>query len=84
MVGKELIDLRDADGKAFVKERVELAPSKERFWHNYKFTDPVTKRVLGKSTYCERVESTASVRGNLQAVAGDSPRCGRTGIGDRS
>ncbi|HKC13582.1 MAG TPA: cache domain-containing protein [Vicinamibacteria bacterium] len=59
MVGKDLIDLRDADGKAWVRERVELARSKGKFWHDYKFTDPVTKKVLPKSTYCERVESTA-------------------------
>jgi signal transduction histidine kinase len=59
MVGKDLIDLRDPDGKAFVKERVDLARSKGKFWHDYKFTDPVTKKVLPKSTYCERVESTA-------------------------
>ena len=59
MVGKDLIDLRDADGKEFVKERVELARTKGRFWHDYKFTDPVTKKVLPKSTYCERLESTA-------------------------
>ena len=59
MVGKELIDLRDADGKEWIKERVELTRSKGKFWHDYKFTDPVTKKVLPKSTYCERVESTA-------------------------
>lgn len=54
MVGKELIDLLDPDGKAFVKERVELGKSKGKFWHDYKWTDPVTKKPLGKSTYCER------------------------------
>jgi signal transduction histidine kinase len=59
MVGKELIELLDPDGKAFVKERVELAKSKNKFWHDYKFTDPVTKKVLPKSTYCERLDSTA-------------------------
>jgi signal transduction histidine kinase len=59
MVGKDLIDLQDPDGKEFVKERVQLARSKGKFWHDYKFTDPVTKKVLPKSTYCERVESTA-------------------------
>jgi signal transduction histidine kinase len=59
MVGKVLIDLTDADGKAWIKERVELARTKPKFWHDYKFTDPVTKKVLPKSTYCERVEATA-------------------------
>ena len=53
-VGKDLIDLADADGKEFVKERVEFARSKGKFWHDYKFTDPVSKKVLPKSAYCEK------------------------------
>jgi len=53
-VGKDLIDLADADGKEFVKERVELAKSKGKFWQDYKFTDPLTKKVLPKSAYCEK------------------------------
>ncbi len=56
MVGKELIDLLDPDGKAFVRERVELGQKKNRFWHDYKWTDPVTKKPLAKSTFCERHE----------------------------
>ena len=53
-VGKDLIELADADGKEFIKERVELAKSKGKFWQDYKFTDPVTKKVLPKSAYCEK------------------------------
>lgn len=53
-VGKDLIDLADADGKEFVKERVKLASEKGKFWQDYKFTDPVTKKVLPKSAYCEK------------------------------
>lgn len=53
-VGKDLIDIADADGKEFIKERVELAKSKGKFWQDYKFTDPVTKKVLPKSAYCEK------------------------------
>ncbi len=53
-VGKDLIDLADADGKEFVKERVQLASSKGKFWQDYKFTDPVTKKVLPKAAYCEK------------------------------
>jgi cytochrome c len=58
MVGKNLIDLKDIDGKAFVKERVELAQAKSSFWQDYKFTDPVTKKVEPKSSYCERLDAT--------------------------
>ena len=53
-VGRSLIDLKDPDGKLFVKERVELAKSQGRFWQDYKFTDPLTKKVLPKQMYCER------------------------------
>jgi signal transduction histidine kinase len=63
MVGKVLIDLKDADGKEFVKERVDLAKQKDHFWQDYKFTDPVTKKVLPKSMYCERADETAVCAG---------------------
>jgi signal transduction histidine kinase len=55
-VGKNLIDFKDPDGKLFVKERVELAKSKGKFWQEYKFTDPLTKKVLPKEMYCERAD----------------------------
>jgi cytochrome c len=58
MVGKNLIDLKDIDGKAFVKERVELGQAKASFWQDYKFTDPVSKKVEPKTTYCERLDAT--------------------------
>jgi signal transduction histidine kinase len=59
MVGKNLIDLKDIDGKEFVKERIELAKSKGTFWQDYKFTNPVTKKIEPKSMYCEKLEDMA-------------------------
>ena len=56
MIGKNLIELKDVDGKAFVKERVELAQAKGTFWQDYKFTNPTTKKIEPKSMYCERVD----------------------------
>ena len=56
MIGKNLIDLKDVDGKAFVKERVELGQSKGTFWQDYKFTNPVSKKIEPKSMYCERLD----------------------------
>jgi len=55
-VGKNLIDLKDPDGKAFVRERVELAKEKGKFWQDYKFTDPLTKQVMPKQMYCEKLD----------------------------
>jgi len=56
MIGKNLIDLKDVDGKAFVKERVELAAAKPTFWQDYKFTNPVSRKIEPKSMYCEKLD----------------------------
>ena len=58
-VGKDLMGLKDPDGKEFVKERVELAQSKGKFWQDYKFTDPLTKSVQPKQKYCEKFNNVA-------------------------
>ncbi len=58
MVDKNLIALKDIDGKEFVKERVELGRSQPNFWQDYKFTNPVTKKIEPKQMYCERLEET--------------------------
>jgi cytochrome c len=62
-VGKELLEMKDPDGKLFVKERVELAKAKGKFWQDYKFTDPETKKVLPKRMYCEKLDDTAVCAG---------------------
>jgi cytochrome c len=56
MIGKNLIELKDVDGKAFVKERVDLARSKGTFWQDYKFTNPTNKKIEPKSMYCEKLD----------------------------
>ncbi len=58
LIGRNVIDLRDIDGKPFVQERVELAKSKGTFWQDYKFTNPVTKALEPKQSYCERLAET--------------------------
>ena len=58
MIGKNLIDLKDVDGKAFVQERVDMAKANPTFWQDYKFTNPVTKKIEPKSMYCERLEDS--------------------------
>lgn len=56
MQGKDLIDLRDADGKAFMRERIELAKAKGKGWQDYKFVNPVTQKIEPKSMYFERFD----------------------------
>lgn len=59
MMGKNLIDLKDIDGKPFVKERVDMARANASFWQDYKFTNPETKKIEPKQMYCERLAETA-------------------------
>lgn len=59
MVGKNLIELKDIDGKPFVRERVEMARKSPTFWQDYKFTNPESRKIEPKSMYCERLNETA-------------------------
>jgi len=54
-IGRDLMGLRDPDGKYFVKERVELAKTQDSFWQDYKFMNPMTKLIEPKSMYMEKV-----------------------------
>ncbi|HYD60128.1 MAG TPA: cache domain-containing protein [Noviherbaspirillum sp.] len=56
LVGKDLIDLKDSDGKLFVKEYIDLAKSKGSGWSDYKWVNPTTKAIELKSTYVEKVD----------------------------
>jgi len=65
-IGTNQIDDKDPDGKAFVKERVELAATHPSFWQTYKFMNPVTHKVEPKEMYCERLDQTAVCGGVYQ------------------
>lgn len=58
-IGKDMSEAQDVDGKLYVKERIELANKQPSFWQDYKFVNPVSKKVEPKQMYCERVENTA-------------------------
>ena len=63
LIGTDQSNATDVDGKAFVKERIELANKQPTFWQIYKFKNPVTGRIERKQTYCERYEDTAVCAG---------------------
>jgi cytochrome c len=66
LVGKDMIDAQDVDGKFFVKERVELARKQASFWQDYKFANPTDNKVEPKQMYCERLDETAVCAGIYQ------------------
>ena len=55
LIGRNLINAKDPDGKLFIKERVELAREQSAFWHNYKWLNPTTKEIEPQEAYCERL-----------------------------
>jgi len=65
-IGTNQIADKDPDGKAFVKERVELAATHPSFWQTYKFMNPVTQKVEPKDMYCERLDQTVVCGGVYQ------------------
>ena len=56
LVGKNVLDLKDVEGKYFIKEMTRLAETKGSGWVDYKWMNPLTGEVLAKSTYCTRME----------------------------
>jgi signal transduction histidine kinase len=67
IVGKDNLDLEDMDGKKFVQEMIKSAKAKGKSWTDLKYTDPVTKKILPKSMYCELVPLKS---GDVIACAG--------------
>jgi cytochrome c len=63
LIGKDMLDAQDVDGKPYVKERIEMAKAQPTFWQDYKFANPVSKKVEPKQMYCERVCETAVCAG---------------------
>lgn len=62
-IGLNLIDRKDIDGKEFIRERMDLARAKPSFWQDYKFLNPVSKKIEAKTSYCERLDDTVICAG---------------------
>ena len=59
LVGKDLMGLKDPDGKPIIKMFVDLAKEKGKGWvEGYKFMNPVSQKIEGKAMYLERVGDT--------------------------
>jgi cytochrome c len=56
MVGQDLIEFKDTDGKEFYRERVEMMKKNQSAWQEYKFMNPVSKKIEPKLMYLEKFE----------------------------
>ena len=54
LIGNDLTDVPDANGKMFRKEIIELARTKGLGWVDYKYKNPVTNKIENKTTYFKK------------------------------
>jgi signal transduction histidine kinase len=55
MIGHTSLELKDADGKLYNKEMIELAQNKGSGWVDYRWVNPMDKKIEQKSSYIEKV-----------------------------
>ncbi len=57
LVGKDMSGLKDADGEYFIKKMMTLAKAKGSGWVDYKWANPVSKKIEPKSTYIQALDN---------------------------
>jgi cytochrome c len=65
MVGKNLMEMRDIDGREWVRERMDLLKNKSSVWQDAKLVDPVTRKIEVKAVYCEKAGDDMLVCGGV-------------------
>jgi len=55
LIGKNLIDLKDQDGKYLIREMVAIAEGSGHGWVDYKWPNPLNNKIEDKSSYVERM-----------------------------
>lgn len=54
-VGTSLVNLKDVDGKEFIRDMISLAKEKGEGWVDYKWKNPETGKIQEKTTFIKRV-----------------------------
>ena len=55
LIGKNLIDLKDQDGKYLVRELIDIANKKGSGWFDYKWPNPLNNKIEDKTSYVEKM-----------------------------
>lgn len=55
IVGKDLTDVPDANGKKYRRDIIELAAAKGKGWVDYQYKNPTTGKIEPKTTYVMKV-----------------------------
>ena len=65
MVGKNMLELRDGNGKPHIRERMEMARTQSTFWQDFSFINPVNRKLEPKQMYCEKTPDELVVCGGI-------------------
>lgn len=57
LMGKNMIDTKDADGKLFIREFAKVTNKSEKGWVDYKWKNYTTNKVSDKSSYVMKVKT---------------------------
>jgi signal transduction histidine kinase len=55
LIGKNLIDLKDQDGRYLIREMKKMAEGPGSGWVDYKWPNPITNKIEDKSSYIEKM-----------------------------
>ena len=55
LIGKNLITLKDQDGKFLVREMRDIAKTKGSGWFDYKWPNPLNSKIEDKTSYVEKM-----------------------------
>jgi cytochrome c len=68
IVGKNMLDLRDGNGKYHIRERMEAAAKGTSGWQDFTFFNPVTKKIEPKEMYWEKYDALVFACGAYKAA----------------
>ena len=66
LVGKDNINMQDANGKYHVKERLEIAKAKGKGQQEFAFLNPMTKQIEPKVMFFERLDDIVIACGSYK------------------
>ncbi len=55
LIGKNLITLKDQDGKFLVRDMRDIAKTQGSGWYDYKWPNPLNNKIEDKTSYVERL-----------------------------
>lgn len=55
LIGKNLIDMKDQDGKYLIREMIAIAKGPGSGWIDYKWPSPVNNKIEDKTSYIEKM-----------------------------